>query len=362
MSDNAATPAVPPQEHFGNKAHELIVATVIAIVLPTVFLGVRLLSRHVMRIRLYFDDWLIIVAWVFKIGLDISGSLRKDIPKLSAVSCAGHLSNLLSIVIEHGMGRPIQEVKPSDLVEFLQIQYTGGIQYPLCVTFTKLSILYQYKRLFPNRDFKMMANVIITIMIMWCTAIMFTGTFMCTPIRKAWEPTISGTCISLVSFYYGMQIPNVITDAMILLLPFREIQRLELPGKQKIGVAVTCFLWVISLAFGIVRLVVMVQLGSKGSDMTWILVAPAIWTTIEPAVQITTACLPSVRVLYRKLQDRKKRTARTTSQRLRSLSLGSRGNIETFDGFSSTGGDTTLIGSWTAKSPGREDMGRDVRV
>ncbi|KEQ90526.1 hypothetical protein AUEXF2481DRAFT_566694 [Aureobasidium subglaciale EXF-2481] len=355
MSDNATAPAVPPQEHFGSKAHELIVATVIAIVLPTVFLGVRLLSRHVMRIRLYFDDWLIIIAWVFKIGLDISGSL----------------------LIEHGMGRPIQEVKPSDLAEFLKIQYTGVIQYPLCVTFTKLSILYQYKRLFPNRDFKMMANVIITIMIMWCTAIMFTGIFMCTPIRKAWEPAIDGTCIGLVPFYYGMQIPNVITDVMILLLPFREIQRLELPGRQKIGVAITCFLWVISLAFGVVRLAVMVQLGSKGNDMTWILVAPAIWTTIEPAVQITTACLPSIRVLYRKLADRK-RKARATSQRLRSLSLGSRrrgrSRGEAYDGLSSTGGTEQTAGSWTTTTltagmgvfkgaaGGVVDTGRDVRV
>lgn len=142
------------------------------------------------------------------------------------------------------MGRPAATVSGADIDAFLKIQFTGVIQYPLCVTFTKLSILYQYRRLFPNRDFKLMTSALIAIMIMWCTGVMFTGIFMCTPVHKAWKPLTPGSCISLVPYYYGMQIPNVITDILILLLPFREIQRLELPFKQKIGVAAACFLWV----------------------------------------------------------------------------------------------------------------------
>ena len=59
--------AAPPSDeplHHGSRAHQLVVTTVIAIVLPTIFLALRLLARHVLRIRLYFDDWLILVAWV----------------------------------------------------------------------------------------------------------------------------------------------------------------------------------------------------------------------------------------------------------------------------------------------------------
>jgi hypothetical protein len=197
---------------------------------------------------------------------------------------------MLSIptVIQHGMGRPISTVSPEDLKAFLQIQYSGVIQYPLCELFIKLSILYQYRRLFPNRDFKLMANALIAIMLMWCVAVMFTGIFFCSPIRKAWEPELQGSCIALIPFYYGMQIPNVVTDFLILVLPIREIQRLELPLKQKAGVAFTCFFWVMyvwlhifldvvhqadycwisSLIFGVVRLATMVELSGQGTDMT----------------------------------------------------------------------------------------------
>lgn len=236
-----ATATTNPQASHGDRASKLIVATAIAIVLPTIFLALRLLARHVLRIRLHFDDWLIIIAWVsqwtssasrnlltglkfFIIGLDISGCL----------------------LIEHGIGRHIETVSIPDLVEFMQIQYTSLIQYPLCITFTKLSIVYEYRRLFPkNHEFKLMTSFLIAIMILWCTAVVFTGIFICTPIHKVWNPWLKyGKCIDLAPFYYGIQIPNVVTDLLILLLPFREVQRLKLPLKQKFGVALTCLLWI----------------------------------------------------------------------------------------------------------------------
>lgn len=61
MSTSAAPTEVV---HTGSIAHRLVAATVVAIVVPTIALGLRLLARHVLRIRLYFDDWLIIIAWV----------------------------------------------------------------------------------------------------------------------------------------------------------------------------------------------------------------------------------------------------------------------------------------------------------
>lgn len=61
MSTPAAT---DPRAFHGDRASQLIVATAVAIILPTIFLALRLLARHVLRIRLHFDDWLIVIAWV----------------------------------------------------------------------------------------------------------------------------------------------------------------------------------------------------------------------------------------------------------------------------------------------------------
>ncbi|KAH0287443.1 hypothetical protein M436DRAFT_76654 [Aureobasidium namibiae CBS 147.97] len=345
----STTPPTDEQLHHGSRAHQLILVTVIALVLPTIFVILRLLARHVLRIRLYFDDWLIIIAWFFKVGLDISGAL----------------------LIKHGIGRPIQEVSLPDLIEIFKIQYTGVIQYPLCVLFTKLSILYQYRRLFPNHDFKLVTSVLIAITIMWCTAVMMTGIFMCTPISKAWSPMMKdGRCIALVPYYYGMQIPNVVTDLIILLMPFNEIRRLELSWKRKLGVGFASFLWVISLVCGVVRLAVMVQFGAKGKDITWNLIPPAIWTTIEPAVQISTACLPALRVLYRKYMDHRREKAKYAAHdRLRALELTSPADGTSGDGNATTTTSDSLYGSttqgsWTTKDHSQREgvVERDVYV
>lgn len=58
-------------------------------------------------------------------------------------------------------------------------------------------------------------------------------------------PTKPGNCINMVSFYYGLQIPNVITDAVILIIPLKEVVGLDLPANQKVGIALTCALWLL---------------------------------------------------------------------------------------------------------------------
>ena len=60
----STTPPSDEPLHHGSRAPQLILVTVLALVLPTIFLLLRLLARHVLRIRLYFDDWLIIIAYV----------------------------------------------------------------------------------------------------------------------------------------------------------------------------------------------------------------------------------------------------------------------------------------------------------
>lgn len=97
--------SLPVQEHHGSIAHKLVVATVIAIVLPTVFLALRLLSRAILKVRLYFDDWLIIIAWVssfvrssklFEILHQILDHSSSRLDSTLVVRCVSHLRNTTS--------------------------------------------------------------------------------------------------------------------------------------------------------------------------------------------------------------------------------------------------------------------------
>ena len=141
---------------------------------------------------------------------------------------------------------------------------------------------------------------------------------------KLWslDPTTPGTCIDIVKFYYGLQIPNILTDLLIIVVPIREVMLLDLTKKLKVGALTMLSLGIITLIFDIVRLVAMLDLQSAGSDFTCKLriipfcdkatetntdksirtdnlVDAAIWTTVEPSVAILTVCIPSVRSLKR---------------------------------------------------------------
>lgn len=70
--------------------------------------------------------------------------------------------------------------------------------------------------------------------LLWWIASILPVIFVCTPIRKSWDPLISGTCIDLGTYLLGVEIPNCILDFVIVFLPLLVIQKLKLALLHKI--------------------------------------------------------------------------------------------------------------------------------
>ena len=193
-------------------------------------------------------------------------------------------------MFNNGLGKHIDLLTPHQLITFAKVwhlnfkgypcshlfatqtQYSGSFLYPACITFVKLSILMQYRRLFSHhsRNFHWQINVLITIVAVWGAGIILTAFFLCVPMEKNWYPQIEGTCIPIIPFYYGLQIPNIITDVLIIVVPIREVMLLQLNKRLKTG-AITMFaLGIITLVFDIVRLVALLKLTApaKMADFT----------------------------------------------------------------------------------------------
>lgn len=188
----------------------------------------------------------------------------------------------------------------------------------------------QYRRLFSHtsKNFHWQINVIITIVAVWGGGIILTAFFLCVPMEKNWYPQVEGTCIPIIPFYYGLQIPNIVTDLLIIVVPIREVMLLQLNKRLKTG-AITMFaLGIITLVFDIVRLVALLELTApeKMADFTCKakyldrcsqkinehltddtitdnVIDVAVWTTIEPTMAIVAVCIPSVRTLYRRSRN-----------------------------------------------------------
>jgi len=66
-------------------------------------------------------------------------------------------------------------------------------------------------------------------------AIFFASVFACTPIPKAWDITLAGTCIDRLPIFEFQAIQGVVLDVFIILIPIPMIFRLRLSHAKKFG-------------------------------------------------------------------------------------------------------------------------------
>lgn len=94
-----------------------------------------------------------------------------------------------------------------------------------------------YRRLFPVKTMKYAVNIVSLIVILWAACGILAGCFTCIPTEKLWHPMVEGGCMNLSKFYYGLQIPNIATDAIILLMPMHIVWNLPISKAQKLGLS-----------------------------------------------------------------------------------------------------------------------------
>ena len=92
-----------------------------------------------------------------------------------------------------------------------------------------------YWRVFQCREVRLLTTLGFIVVGMWAIAVCVTGGLTCIPMEKIWNPALPGKCIDLEAFYYGVQIPNVLTDIYIIIIPIHEIYQLDLPFGQKLS-------------------------------------------------------------------------------------------------------------------------------
>ena len=117
----------------------------------------------------------------------------------------------------------------------------GKALYIISITICKLSILFQFLRIFvPTRY----GNAVM----FWCTTALmvlnvifyiiefFLNIMQCSPRARLWNREISGTCIGTSNIVYTAGF-NVISDLIILILPLAKVWRLQMSMRRKLGIS-----------------------------------------------------------------------------------------------------------------------------
>ena len=117
----------------------------------------------------------------------------------------------------------------------------------MSLTFTKLSILLQYLRIFKVRRLLVACYALMAIVALYGLGTFITGAFPCWPVASFWDFNLKGTCFPKETIWFTNAALNIATDLTIFILPIPVIKRLNLPSRQKaalLGVFILGFLYV----------------------------------------------------------------------------------------------------------------------
>ncbi|CAF9938329.1 hypothetical protein IMSHALPRED_000764 [Imshaugia aleurites] len=323
------TPAEDPTLYVGRKG-QIISASVTLLVLPTVFVALRVVSRTMSGAGFWWDDLTVILAMMFSWGPNII--------------------NILAA--RHSLGYHTAILPEPTLVSFFKHLYAFEIVYSLSMTCVKLSVIFFQYRIFPIVSFRRIISACGAFVLAFGTTSTIVFIFECTPVDHFWVGLggglrqIGGRCINFINFLLVNGSINTVTDFALLLLPLPILWRLKASMLQKYILTGIFITGLIVTAVSMVRLVVISRY--HGEDFSYDYVPVVIWTAAEPSIAVVSACLPSLRPLFVRVIWGGARRPNPTSSANHLPSTwrsGSKTHDRSFNRLPESGKGTT--GSWT---------------
>lgn len=108
------------------------------------------------------------------------------------------------LTVRYGMGSHYDTLSENDKINSLRWFWASVWIYYLALCFTKLSILVQYLRIFPNKGFRVACYILMGIVSAYSIATFFTSIFVCIPIESFWDRSLKGRCLNQVATWYDL--------------------------------------------------------------------------------------------------------------------------------------------------------------
>ncbi|CAI0642199.1 unnamed protein product [Colletotrichum noveboracense] len=278
-----------PRPNYTNpetKGPGLMIIELVFLLMALTCLGLRMYVRLFMIRKTWWDDWLMVGAMIFCIGVTICVILATEL---------------------YGWNLHVWDVPLSEIRQSRQISMAAQTLFLFASGLSKLSILCSYLRIAaPGTWFSRLT---------WVTGILVflsTWTFMivlwtqCAPIWHYWTLFADwGNCIPEWPPLAGQGITTVMTDIAVYLLPMPTLFRLQMPMIQRISLAALFGLGLLVVIAGIMRTywvlyVEITYVEDPSYDLTWDSYNIWIWTALEANFAIICGCAPAIRRLFTK--------------------------------------------------------------
>ncbi|RAH68878.1 uncharacterized protein BO66DRAFT_392916 [Aspergillus aculeatinus CBS 121060] len=191
----------------------------------------------------------------------------------------------------YGLGLPLKLRPKEDLSEYTKLNYAGRPFYQVGIAGFKASLCLNYLRLISGTS-KTLYRMLIWVTITLSTAGHLVGAlvliFNCHPVKRAWNPTIAGSCLPSGPTFYGLAAFTIICDVTILILPIPLLMQLNIKPAQKAGVVCLFLLGLFTTICSILRLAQIHRVAYGDGNSTMLV----LWGTIEFNVGNIVTCIP----------------------------------------------------------------------
>ncbi|KAH7327493.1 hypothetical protein BKA65DRAFT_566961 [Rhexocercosporidium sp. MPI-PUGE-AT-0058] len=254
-----------------------IVTYLVLIPVTTLFVALRIFARR-LNVGLGPDDWVLLVAFAFY---------------LSMTSTAW-------VIIATGFGQHTFWLLTRQVMKALKFFYICELLYLSVLTFTKLSLLLFFRRIFPSDGFRIATVCVGAFIVASNISLMMTLALQCLPVHGFWTnwmykvPPVK--CINSFAAVYVAAGLSIFHDVVILVMPIPTLIGLNLEMRKKANLMVMFGVGSFVIVASVIRLPSLMKMGNS-TDPSYDQAPVAVWTNIETSVGIICACLPACRSL-----------------------------------------------------------------
>lgn len=247
--------------------------TVIALIISLLRIYIRLKTK-----TWGLDDWLVVGAMLFSLAM---------CPPFYIYIKLGYF------------GWNEADVPKFDPTPGLFWFYLGQLLYNPVLALVRASILVFLLRLGGQKDGVRYAIYALNVFnALLAIAIFLVALLKCTPFEKNWDLTLKGTCVNF-SFNVASSSITILTDILVLALPFWIFLGLQMRKGAKLAVIGIFMLGLVVIAVSIARLVAVVNLGYFPSKYGNPYSIGITLNTVEVNVAVMCACAPAMRSLLK---------------------------------------------------------------
>ncbi|KAL4726449.1 hypothetical protein ACLX1H_007131 [Fusarium chlamydosporum] len=183
--------------------------------------------------------------------------------------------------------------------KFWQFSTASNLVYCASISLSKLSVLAFYLRISPDKFVRRAVHFCMALVCAYSFTYVLMVIFRCWPISAGWDPLQQDKCYSLKILVIYLIACSISVDAFIMIIPFRIVKPLQVPRRQKLGLAFLFATGGSIIGVTIRRLTITLPM-LQSLDYTWKLPPQIVLSFIEVNLSIVVISIPALKPFFKR--------------------------------------------------------------